>query len=162
MINLDNDTQVLAATLQEKSGSAIRLLLPGDHTPDGEPVVLLVQQVDASAAGRWCNYVRGEVNARKERKEAEASGRADNDTSRGGGRATAAQGSRGDSSAADAGVPGSEEELEAYLIATKKSLDERRENITAGMDNLARELDNTKRALRRVTAALAAFGEKED
>jgi hypothetical protein len=161
MINLDNDTQVLSATLQEKSGSAIRLLLPGDHTPDGEPIVQLVQQVNADVASKWCNYVRGEVNARKNRKEAEASSRTDNDTRRGGGSATAAQRSRGDSSATDAGVPGSEEELEAYLRASQVSLGGRRQEILSSMDALEGELLTIERALRRVTSALEAF-KKED
>jgi hypothetical protein len=51
---------------------------PGHLMPDGRQIVLQApEKVDANTMMTWCNLLRGEYSARKDRKEAEAKARAE-------------------------------------------------------------------------------------
>jgi regulator of extracellular matrix RemA (YlzA/DUF370 family) len=54
------------------------LVWPGHLMPDGKQIVLQApEKMDASTMMQWCNILRGEYRARKDRKEAEAKARAE-------------------------------------------------------------------------------------
>jgi hypothetical protein len=158
-VNFNNDSAILSVTRQEREGTAIKLLLPGDLVPDGKPIAQLVKQVDATVAANWCNYVRGVLNERQESKELEESNRArvleGNRTEED----SAVGHAGGNGKEDDKSVPPSEEEMERYLKGTVTRLLEKRDEIKSSLFDLENELAHTERALRRANLALEAYGE---
>ncbi len=161
-VNFDNDSAILSVTRQEREGNAIRLLLPADLTPDGQPIAQLVQQVDATTAMNWCNHVRGVLNERQESKELKESNRASVPESNRAEETSSTGKPRGAVQNNDEPVPPSEEEMERYLKSTVARLVEKKDEIKDAMFELENELAHTERALRRARLALEAYGENAE
>lgn len=68
-VNFDNDASILAATSQEpQRAGGFRLMMPGAHIPDGEPITSMASELNLDTAQQWCNYVRRVINEREESK----------------------------------------------------------------------------------------------
>jgi len=131
-MNVNDDAAILRNTRREQlpDGSGVKLLLPGDLTPSGKPIVAIVKTENAGVLVEWCSTVRGVFTNEREDSEKPAKGgpppaRAaadrgeDEDVRQRGGSGVAAE---------ETG-PTTEEEMERFL---SQSLDRCQKEIRAG------------------------------
>jgi len=169
-MNFDNDTAILSVTRQERAGNQIRLLIPGEFTPDGLPIAESVPEVNAEQAGKWCNYVRATINARNESKSNKEGNRPGVPAGGGEGAAAASHQPGASGKDDDKPVPPSEEALVAGFQSRVQSLRRALENVDEELTRLnerkhtlVHDLGRTERAIRAINAALSeAELEEED
>lgn len=149
---LNSDPQILENTRRLEVGDGtIRLRIGGELFIDGEDCALVVQgPLEFQKLVAWCNYVREEWNARKNRKEAEetraADARRDHDE-----REAAASIERGRSDVpAEAGSEVSEETLEATLRSKIALLDRVRNRWTDDAAAARSRLTEAERQISRI------------
>lgn len=149
---LNSDPLILENTRRMEVGDGtIRLRIGGDLFIDGQDCVLVVQgPLEFQKLVAWCNYVREEWNARKNRKEAEEARAADARRARDE-REAAAANDRGRSDVpAEAGGEVGEETLEATLRAKIALLDRMRGRWTDEAVAARSRLAEAERQLRRI------------
>lgn len=149
---LNSDPQILENTRRMEVGDGtIRLRIGGDLFIDGEDCVLVVQgPLEFQKLVAWCNYVREEWNARKNRKEAEEARAADARRARDE-REAAAAFDRGRSDVSvEAGGEVSEETLETTLRSKIALLDRMRGRWTDDAAAARSRLTEAERQLNRI------------
>lgn len=149
---LNSDPQILENTRRMEVGDGtIRLRIGGELFIDNEDCVLVVQgPLEFQKLVAWCNYVREEWNARKNRKEAEEARAAEARRSRDErGAAAALDRGRGDVPAEDDNKI-SEESLEGTLRSKIALLDRLRSRWTDDAAAARSRLTEAERQLSRI------------
>ena len=116
-MNINNDADILKHTRREALPTGgVKLMIPGNLTPSGEPFAAVVKNENTGALVEWCSMVRGLFNDERENREGtKARGKADARAPANGGEGSSVQQHGGSRVAADAFVPTTEEEMERFL-----------------------------------------------
>lgn len=160
---MQNDHLILDNTKRIRDGDSVTLELDGEYFPDGRAFRLAVQELNVHVFQEWCNTVRGEWNARNQRKEAAAVSKAPKpapvsaESEADGEGGIPGGGVLGGEEAVQAGETGVEEYLQAQVDAitnriafTERRISEYRRNLSAAEEFrllMLKEKDKVKKAL---------------
>ena len=149
---LNSDPLILENTRRLEIGDGtVRLRITGDLFIDGQECVLVVQgPLEFQKLVAWCNYVREEWNARKNRKEAEEARAADARRASDERAAAAAVHGGGGVGPVETGSEVSEETLENTLRSKIALLDRMRGRWTDDAASARSLLAEAERQLRRI------------
>jgi hypothetical protein len=157
-MNIHNDADILKHTQRTTIDGGVRLLMPGNLMPDGEPFAWAFPgDPAANKLIEWCENVRGEYLAREESKNSAPRSKAPAPTASSGGEDSDVQDDGAGSVAERSDIPDAEAKVEEHLKHAFRILSEGIEREFAAQERASNALKKLTKEKARVERALEAY-----